>query len=205
MKARVLKPKAVRQEEIVKAVLYIIGNHGITSLTTSALAKEVGLSSGGLFRHFRSREEILTATVEYAVVQVEATFPSESLPPLERVLTLARNRVRLLSSDSGLSWLLRSDQAYLTLPEDGVKTLGRLVSRSREFLLRAIREGVEEGSIRRDISPEVLLVPVMGTIHVLIGMSGVHQEIGSSVEPVLSGLVSLLKPSKNPSKEETKS
>ena len=53
------KPAAVRREEIARAVLRIIGERGLTSLTTSNLAAEVGLTTGALYRHFASREEIL--------------------------------------------------------------------------------------------------------------------------------------------------
>ena len=55
----VRKPSAERRVEIAQAVLRIIGEQGITSFTTTALAKEIGVTSGALFRHFASRDEIL--------------------------------------------------------------------------------------------------------------------------------------------------
>jgi AcrR family transcriptional regulator len=175
MATRTRKPTAERREEIVTAVLGIIGRRGLTSLTTSTLAAEVGVTSGALFRHFESRDDILREVVRHAVARIDRTFPDESLPPVERLFTLARNRIRLLGPDPGLAWLLRSQQAYLTLPEDAVDKLRVVARRSRRFLLKAIRDGAAEGSIRSDIPPEVLLVPVIGTIHTLIGTPGASQ------------------------------
>ncbi|MCH8315145.1 MAG: TetR/AcrR family transcriptional regulator [Planctomycetes bacterium] len=175
MATRTRKSSAERRKEIAKAVLHIIGRRGLTSLTMSTLAAEIGVTSGALFRHFETRDDILREVVRHGVAKIDRTFPDKSLPPLERLFTLARNRIRLLGPDPGLAWLLRSEQAYLTLPKDAVNELRDVARRSRRFLLKAIRDGAADGSIRSDIPPEVLLVPIIGTIHTLIGTPGASQ------------------------------
>lgn len=198
MSPRVRKPSAERREEIVRAALQIIGRRGLSSLTTAALAEAVGVTSGALFRHFASLEEILREVARWAVERIEETFPDPALPPLERLLGLARNRVRLLSTDPGLAWLLRSEQADRALPAEAVARLRELVRRSQRYLTDALREGAAQGSVRDDIEPELLLVPVMGTIHALVGMPGVHRAARRARRPtperVLAALERLLMP-----------
>lgn len=191
------KPSAERREEIARAVLRIVGERGLTSLTTTRIAEEVGVTSGALFRHFASLDEILEETVRHAVARVEGTFPDPALPPLERLLELARRRIRLLREEPGLAWLLRSEQVYLTLPPDAVEPLRTLAVRSRRFLLAALREGAARGEVRHDLEPELLLVPVIGTIHTLIGMQGIHRTgamSGPRTEKVLEALAHMLAP-----------
>jgi AcrR family transcriptional regulator len=166
---RTRRTSAERRDQIATAVLDIIGRRGLTSLTMSTLAAEIGVTSGALFRHFDSRDDILRHVVRCAVARIDRTFPDETLPPRERLFTLARNRIRLLGPEPGLAWLLRSEQAYLTLPQDAVGELRDVARRSRRFLLKAIRDGAAAGSIRSDIPPDVLLIPIIGTIHALIG------------------------------------
>jgi AcrR family transcriptional regulator len=198
MPTRTRRPTAERRTEIAEAALRIIGERGLTSLTTATLAAEVGVTSGALFRHFTSRDAILAESVRCAVERIEATFPDPALAPPERVLELARSRVRLLGSDPGLAWLLRSDQAYLTMPESAVTQLRDLVVRTRKYLFDAIRQGAADGTIRNDIEPEVLVLTVMGTIHALIGLTGLHRQATSARRPdterVLSGLARLVAP-----------
>ena len=197
MVTRTRKPTAERRKEIAESVLRIIGERGLTSLTTTTLAEDVGLTSGALFRHFASRDEILVETVRLATARMEETFPDEGLDPVDRLLDLARERFRVLGSDAGLAWIFRSDQAFLVLPGEAVTLLREIVERSRRFVLEALREGAALGMIRRDIEPEVLLVPVMGTIHALIGAQGARRlSTGSALdpEPVLAALVRLLEP-----------
>lgn len=192
------KSSAVRREEIAVAALRIIGERGFASLTTTTLAAEVGVTSGALFRHFDSREAMLHEAAQYALTKIEATFPDPTLSPLERLLTMADNRVRIVGADPGVAWVLRSDQAYLSLPADAVASLQNLVKRSKRFVLAALRDGAADGTIRTDIEPEILFVPVMGTIHALIGMAGVHSAAGRtrgcSTGRVLAALAVLLAP-----------
>ncbi len=190
---RTRKPGSERRREIALAVLRIIGERGLTSLTTATLAQEVGITTGAIFRHFASLDEVLRETVRHGIARMEETFPDGSLPPLERLMGLARNRMELLRSDSGLAWLLRSEQAYMALPDDSVASLKALVRRSRRYLLDAIREGASSGSIRDDIAPEVLLVPIMGTIHALTGMRGVHHLAPKADRRELGAVLSALK------------
>jgi len=192
------KSSAVRREEIAVAALRIIGERGIASLTTTAVAAEIGVTSGALFRHFDSREAMLQEAAQYALARIEATFPDPTLPAMERLLALAHNRVRIVGADPGVAWVLRSEQAYLSLPAEAVAQLKDLVRRSKGFVLAALRDGAAKGTIRTDIEPEILFVPVMGTIHALIGMAGVHATAGrtrgSSTERVLAALTILLAP-----------
>lgn len=193
------KSSAIRREEIAVAALRIIGERGIASLTTTTLAAEVGVTSGALFRHFDSREAMLQEAAQYALAKIESTFPDPALAPLERLLALAENRVRIVGADPGVAWVLRSEQAYLSLPADAAARLRNLVKRSKRFVLTALRDGSADGTIRTDIEPEILFVPVMGTIHALIGLAGIHafasRTRGSSTARVLAALAVLLAPS----------
>jgi AcrR family transcriptional regulator len=166
------KPAGIRREEIALAALGILGRGGRKALTTAALAGEVGVTTGAIFRHYPSLDEVLGEAVRLATESVEATFPDESLDPLERVIALGRNRVGLMRGEAGIAWLFRSEQASLELPPAVVQDLRTMVRRSRTFVLRALRQGMAAGSIRDDVGAEQLLVVVMGTIHALIGAGG---------------------------------
>jgi AcrR family transcriptional regulator len=183
-----------RREQIARAALQIIGEQGLTSLSTATLAKQVELSSGGLFRHFESFAEILAEAAHIAVAMLEETFPDPDLPPLERIRTLALNRVKLLGGNPGVTWLLMSQQARLTLPPASVTELQAMVRRSRAFLRSAVEEGRAEGLIRSDLDSDALLVTILGTVHTLIGMQGVARGRRQNAEAVMDTLLTMLRP-----------
>ena len=175
------KPGAVRREEIARAVVRIVGERGLTALTTATVAEEVGVTTGALFRHVASRDEMLEEAVRHAAERIEETFPDASLPPLERLLGLAHARVRLLTSEPGLAWLLLSEQAFVTLPPRAVDRLRGLAERTGDYLLDALREGVRDGAVRDDVEPETLLVIVRGAIHALVPVRGIHKRAASEL------------------------
>ena len=50
-----------RQEELLKAARIIAGREGIGSLSLNAVAREAGVSKGGLLHHFPSKQELIHA------------------------------------------------------------------------------------------------------------------------------------------------
>ena len=192
MKIQTRKNTFERKKEIVDAVLKIIGERGLSSLSTKTIAEEVGVTTGALFRHFASQEEILREVTRFAILQIEETFPDESISPLERINLLAKNRIILLNSCNGLAWLLKSEQAFLTLPKDSVESLRSMMKQSKRFLLKSLKDGINEGSIRNDIDPEILIVIIMGAIHSMIGLPGTknisNKKQLSEIKKVLNGL-----------------
>ena len=191
------KSTTVRRREIAEAALRVIGEHGATSLTAASLAREVSLTPGALFRHFATVDDILSAAVDVAIEAVETTVPPDELAPIERLRTLALQRIELIGKRPGLAWLLLSDQVYLCVPEVAVTRLRALVQRSRAFLLAGFREGIARGELRADLEPETMLPIFTGTIHSLIVARGVHRQVEPSAtstppERIVDALFALL-------------
>jgi len=53
----------IRREEIIKAALALFQRDGFDSVKVEAILHEVGLSKGGFYHHFKSREDILRQIV----------------------------------------------------------------------------------------------------------------------------------------------
>ncbi|MDJ0974272.1 MAG: TetR/AcrR family transcriptional regulator [Planctomycetota bacterium] len=194
MSTRVRKPAATRRREIAEAALDIIGRQGLPALSTATLAASVGLTSGALFRHFDSRAAILDEAVRVGLRKLEATFPEDSLPPLERLRQLALARIQLLSAEPGLAWLLRSEQAFLSLPPDAVERLRSMIRRSRAYLRGALADAQALGAIRSDVDLDVLLLTFTSAVHALIGAPGLQGRAAKSIDPdhALGGIFELL-------------
>ncbi|WP_028895688.1 TetR/AcrR family transcriptional regulator [Syntrophorhabdus aromaticivorans] len=76
--------KDVRRDQVVNAVLELIGRNGVTGLSTAAIAKEVGMSEANLYRHFQNKQEILAETVKRIGEELRenvASVTARQLPP----------------------------------------------------------------------------------------------------------------------------
>lgn len=180
--------------EIADAALRIIATRGIAALTTSALAAELGVSSGAPFRHFANREAILEAVAHRVEELVLATFPPESLPPLERIQALLRARSRMVGGHPGIGRLMFSEQFALALPPVAATHLREVVLHTRSFLLRALEEAQREGTVRRDLAPEALLTVVFGLLMHLVYTQATGRGRSQDSEATCSTLRTLLQP-----------
>jgi len=164
--------------ELADAALRLIASKGIAALSTRALADEVGLTTGAIFRHFSSIEAVLEAVVERVESVLDATFPAETLPPLERLEAFVEARSSAVASQLGILRLVLSEQFQLALSAKGSRRLGECVEKTRAFVARCVRDAQREGSIRDDITPAEAARIVMGTIQMVafdVGSGGARR------------------------------
>lgn len=183
-----------KRAEIADAALRIIESRGIAALTTSALAGELGVSSGAPFRHFANREEILEAVVLRVEQLVLDTFPPETTAPLDRIQALLRARAKMVGGHRGIGRLMFSEQFALALPAASAARLRSAVVRTQTFLLEALEAAQKEGSIRADLSPKALLTVVFGMLMQLVHAQATGQGKTGTTDEACTTLITLLQP-----------
>lgn len=65
-----------RKEQIAIAILEIIGREGLENLSMPALAKRLGIVPSALYRHFSSKEEMISASLDMLREKVHQLFDS---------------------------------------------------------------------------------------------------------------------------------
>ncbi|MCK6588493.1 MAG: TetR/AcrR family transcriptional regulator [Polyangiaceae bacterium] len=161
-----------RQAEIADAALRILATRGIGALTVSALAKELGLTGGALYRHFASTDAILDAVAERAVGLLVASLPPPSLPPMEWLERFVHTRARAVAGHAGLSRFLFSDQLAMVLSEAALERLQGAVRTTGAAIAGALVAAQERGEVRRDLHGMDLVPIVMGTVQLLALQQG---------------------------------
>lgn len=154
----------VRRDQIMQATLRIIARTGVSSLTTAALAREVGISEANLYRHFRNKDDIYAATVGQVREMIAKNLERVLAGGTDPVAVLKRFyllQVELMEENGGITRLLFSEELHVHqhLREKMLETM-YLVS---EQLASLFREGQKAGTIRQDID-------ALTTVLMFIGM-----------------------------------
>ena len=68
-----------RKEEILEQALKLTSLYGLEALTIGKLAEGLGMSKSGLFRYFKSKENLQVAVLDYAVEQYNQLVIGPSL------------------------------------------------------------------------------------------------------------------------------
>ena len=74
-----------RQKQIIEFSLDLIKEGGIQNLTMKNIAKKVGISEQAIYRHFRSKQDILCSIINYFNDHFKSVFESVSkIPTVEK-------------------------------------------------------------------------------------------------------------------------
>jgi AcrR family transcriptional regulator len=160
------KPTSIRRAELADAALRIVATRGIAALSTRALADEAGLTTGALFRHYPSLDDLLVGVCARAAELLGATFPDPALPPRERLAEFTRARLALVREHPGVPQLVLSDQFALALPDEGREHLRVAVRATHGFLAGAFRDGQRRGEVRADVDPDGLASLFLGAMQI---------------------------------------
>jgi AcrR family transcriptional regulator len=81
-----------RKQEIVRATIEAIAEHGIAGATISRIAKGAGITSAALYSHFENRRAILLAALDVVYQQVfDSIGSSTSQDPVRRFREICDN------------------------------------------------------------------------------------------------------------------
>jgi len=148
------KPHAQRKSEIIHYALELASEVGVKKVTTQAIADRVGIAQATVFRHFKSRDAIFSAAIEWLAQQMfavlSACFQEKSLPADQRLNMLIEQQLGFISRNKGLPRLLFSDRLHIESPvlKAAVQSI---MTRYTLQLSELVDDGRTEGVFRQDI------------------------------------------------------
>lgn len=155
----------VRRDQIVQAALKIIGEKGVGSLRTAAIAREVGTSEANLYRHFKNKEMIYSAAVDHVrdmiTRNIEMAF-SGGASPLAKLKRFFALQIGLMERNSGIPRFMFSEELhrYRVMRKNILQTM-YAVSNTLGSL---IRDGQKAGSLRKDIDAKTTSLMLIGIV-----------------------------------------
>src|SRR5512135_3028816 len=98
----------LRRKQIIDDLRKLIIEYGSENVTVRRIAKEIGVSQGAIYRHFKSKREILSFLVDYIeenlVGDVEKSEGAASI--LQFLENILRNHISAVEQRKGVSFLV---------------------------------------------------------------------------------------------------
>ena len=147
------KPTEQRKAEIIQSTLDLAARQGIAKVTTLAIAEHVGIAHATVFRHFKTREAIFSASLSWIVenmfAALEPVFTTDD-PADARLKTLIFTQLQFVSEHRGLPRLLFSDRLHLE-SEDLKNIVKKAMNNFTNRITNLIDEGIEEGVFNQTV------------------------------------------------------
>ncbi|MGC8684924.1 MAG: TetR/AcrR family transcriptional regulator [bacterium] len=154
----------IRKEQIKKAVLEIIHQEGLGQLSTRNLARRVGITEGAIFRHFRSKRDIMFNIMQDVKTGLMAelrqiTLSAESSE--KRLFSFLCKHVKYLIENRGITILLFSEAAHMndrTLKDN----LHEILSEQKSLISKIVKDGIAEGIWNKKLDVDDIATIYMG-------------------------------------------
>ncbi len=153
---------------ILDAALHLAGRDGLEGLTIGSIAERMKMSKSGVYAHFDSRESLQIEVIqEYNRRFREFVFDpalklARGLPRLEKLLELwmSLSISELTSGCIYISGAIELDDHQGPVREELVK----IVQDWRNALIRAIQMAIDEGHLKNDCNPRLMLFAIYSAI-----------------------------------------
>ena len=156
----------VRQRQIIEAARNLITTRGMESVTIDAIAEEVGLTEGAIYRHFASKRQILSLLVDDIERNLLETVEGAQTQGSLALESLAHIMEAHLSDVEG-----RRAVSFIVIAEamgfDGTGLASRvslMFTRYLELIQAVLDRGIREGGIRPDVDTNAAATMFFGLI-----------------------------------------
>jgi TetR/AcrR family transcriptional regulator, fatty acid metabolism regulator protein len=156
----------IRKDQLIRGVLSVIARDGMKHLSVARVSREVGLVPSALYRHFHSKDEMLNAVLEYIQERIQNNFREvceQTEDPLERLHKFLMRQLKLVHESPAIPVVIFSQGLFSDLNERRQR-LHAALNEFRGRLISIVRMGQKEGQIRRDVSPETVVLFWIGIL-----------------------------------------
>jgi AcrR family transcriptional regulator len=158
----------VRREQIAEAALGLIASQGLRRLSIAGVARRVGLVPSGIYRHFKSKDELLDAVLDRVegrlLANVEASR-AEHADALDCLKDVLMRHIRYLREGKVISVprMIFSEDAHGDNPQRKRRVL-KVLSQYTGQVAEIVRLGQSQGRIRPDLDVQTVTMLLFGIV-----------------------------------------
>lgn len=163
---------SIRKKQIINAARKLVVNHGSENVTINKLAKEVKISEGAIYRHFKNKRDILLGLVDTIKhdwqfeMMTEKNANSSPISVLDRVLN---NHLSAIEQRRGVTFQVIAEIVSL-----GDRRLNKKINLIIDGYLNSLKalivEAIKAGEIRNNIDVDAAAILIFGMIQGLVNI-----------------------------------
>lgn len=171
------------KEKIVKVAADIIVKEGLRKFTAKNVASKLGITDAAIFKHFSSMDEIILTLINEYVIRCSQSAEvglKKGKDVKEKLEFVLKNHINVLEETKGAVPILcfefsRSENKKFT------EILHSFVQNYKKTLSEIIKQGQEEGIVRKNLNPEETAMFVLGSIQAKVFAKVIERREGPVV------------------------
>lgn len=159
-----------RQAQIIEVAMKLIADKGIQGFTIKNLAKEIGISEPAIYRHFKSKTDILINILNNFKEMSEMMsnmLVNNTDAALDKIDFMFSNMIELFTEQPSIISVIFSEEIFKneTILKEKINEIQNILQHNIENI---IDKGQAEGNVRTDIDKGNLALIFMGSLRLLV-------------------------------------
>jgi TetR/AcrR family transcriptional regulator, transcriptional repressor for nem operon len=169
------------KEHIIKQAAELFNQKGYSGSSISDIMKATGLQKGGIYNHFKSKDELAIEAFDYAYrltsqrVWEAVKKQTNAIARLQALVSVYLEYLDNPPISGGcpiLNTAIESDDTHPAL-RDRVRGA---VDGWRSLICRIIKKGIAKGEIQSSLEPDVIATVIISTVEGAVMMSKLYQD-----------------------------
>lgn len=159
-----------RQNQIIEETIKLIHTKGIQGLTIKNISAGIGFTEAAIYRHFKSKDEILSTILDDFRMNLDSKSKSileSDSPALVKLRTMLNQLIKMFCTNPYIVSVIFSDEIFKNKKILSDKII-HLIKQNNECFRIIAAEGQKTKEIRTDIEAEELAIIIMGSFRMIV-------------------------------------
>jgi AcrR family transcriptional regulator len=187
-----------RQIEIIEAATKRIDEHGIQDLTIKTLAADLNLSEAALYRHFKSKNDILLGLLTYFIeemkVRLAIILTNKDKSPSELLIALFDSQLKTFVAKPSIVSVIFSESIF-QFNKELSSTVSSMMELMQNDIESIVKKGQSDGSFSKIVGVSTTTTIIMGGMRITVlkwKLSGHKSDLIRDGNKVLKGILKML-------------
>lgn len=187
-----------RQLQIIEAATKRIDKFGIQELTIKKLAYDLELSEAALYRHFKSKNDILLGMISYFVIgikdKIKEIIANKTKKPSDILRDLFNNQLRTFTKNPAIVSVVFSEGIFQFNNELSNK-LYEMMDLMQNKICTIIKRGQSEDCFNKILSPEIATTMITGSMRMVVlkwKLAGNKSNLVKDGKTMINGILNMM-------------
>lgn len=187
-----------RQIEIIEAATKRIDEHGIQDLTIKTLAADLNLSEAALYRHFKSKNEILLGLLTYFIEEMkgrlDVILSNKDRSPSELLKNLFDSQLKTFVQKPSVVSVIFSESIF-QFNKELSSTVTSMMELMQNHIESVVKKGQANGSFSKIVGVSTTTTIIMGGMRITVlkwKLSGHKSDLIKDGNKVLNGILKMV-------------
>lgn len=150
-----------KQEKVIRSAISEFLKHGFEKANVGVIAKQAGVAKGSIYQYFENKKELFVFAVNWSMSLLINKYPKNVISMNTDIFTF------FFATTTPLLQMLREEKEPAVFLQEvflgkygGVKdeSMTAMLKVADDYVLKLVQQGKENGSIRKDIDDQTLVL-----------------------------------------------